>query len=185
MIYLGGRVDCGVWGDYFLLSLDSTQSSEMHYKMQHNYFSTGFCKWTNTLSQGSVSIFVTTIFVHKKEFLFLKSLKGFGDLLQRSHNFLNFYNSNHLKDLVIHILWTWQCPSPTLRRWSSQWFSDSWGALHQESAAKCHPSATWNTCSNLIDNNLTTQRIPWKKGTGQGQRRARWQWQILHQTGID
>jgi hypothetical protein len=26
--------------------------------------------------------------------------------LQRSHNFHGFYNSNHLKDLVIHILWT-------------------------------------------------------------------------------
>ncbi len=54
--YFRMRVGCGVWGEYFLLSLDSTQSSEMHYKMQHNYFSTGFRKWPNTASWGSVRI---------------------------------------------------------------------------------------------------------------------------------
>ncbi len=32
MIYLGGRVCCGVWGEHFLLLLDSTQSLEMHNK---------------------------------------------------------------------------------------------------------------------------------------------------------
>jgi hypothetical protein len=33
------------------------------------------------------SILVTPVLVHKKEFLFMNSLKGFGDLLQRSHKF--------------------------------------------------------------------------------------------------
>jgi hypothetical protein len=41
---LRGRVGCGVCGEYFLPSLDSTQSLETHYKMQYNYFSTGFHK---------------------------------------------------------------------------------------------------------------------------------------------
>jgi hypothetical protein len=44
MIYFRWRVGCGVWGEYFLLLLNLTQSSEMHYKMQHNYFLTKFRK---------------------------------------------------------------------------------------------------------------------------------------------
>jgi hypothetical protein len=41
---LQGRVGCGVQGEYFLFSLDLTQSLEMHYKMQNNYFLPGFHK---------------------------------------------------------------------------------------------------------------------------------------------
>jgi hypothetical protein len=40
-------------------------------------FLTGFHKSTNTSFQGSVSILMTAAFVHKKEFLFLNSLKDF------------------------------------------------------------------------------------------------------------
>ncbi len=51
---LWGRVGCGVWGEYFLPSLDSTQtfSLDTHYNMQNKYFWTGFHKWPNTLSWG-------------------------------------------------------------------------------------------------------------------------------------
>ncbi len=38
LINFGGRVGCGLSGEYFLLLLDSTQSLKMHYKMQNNYF---------------------------------------------------------------------------------------------------------------------------------------------------
>jgi hypothetical protein len=44
MIYFRVGVGCGVWGEYFLLLLDSTQSSDTHYKMQNNYFLTEFRK---------------------------------------------------------------------------------------------------------------------------------------------
>ncbi len=72
--------------------------------------STG-CRLTPTRSPR-VIILVTPVFVHKKEFLFLNS--------QRSH-FIHFVgNSNHLKDLIIHILLTWRCPSLALWQWISQ-----------------------------------------------------------------
>jgi hypothetical protein len=44
LIDFGGKVGCGLSGEYFLLLLDSTQSSKMHYKMQNNYFLPGFHK---------------------------------------------------------------------------------------------------------------------------------------------
>jgi hypothetical protein len=53
-----------------------------------------------------VSILVTPVFVHKKEFLFLNFLKGFWRSLAEISQLDHFYNSNHLKDLVIFILWT-------------------------------------------------------------------------------
>ncbi len=141
VIYLWGWVGCGVWGEYFLLSLDSTQSFsslEIHFKMQHNYFSAGFHKWPNTLSWGCVRIFlhgylyaVTQHLLKRRKFLFLNSLKGFWRSLADISYFHFVDNSNHLKDLVIRILWTWWCPYPMLRRWSSQWFSHAvyskWG----------------------------------------------------------
>ncbi len=52
-----------------------------------------------------VSILVTSVFVHKKEFLFLNSLKGFWRSLAEISKFSLFNKSNHLKDLVIRILW--------------------------------------------------------------------------------
>ncbi len=99
---------CWLWcvRRVFFLSLDLTQSMEMHYKMQHNYYLTGFHKWTNTLSQGSVSILMTLVLVHKKEFLYLNSLKDFWRSLAEISKVWLFNNSNHLKDLVICILWT-------------------------------------------------------------------------------
>ncbi len=82
--YLWGRVGCGVWGEYFLLSLDSTQSSEMHYKMQNKDFLTGYHKWPNTASWRSVrisfmdiSMMVTKHLSSWREFTFLNSPKGF------------------------------------------------------------------------------------------------------------
>ncbi len=94
---LWGRVGCSVWGEYFLLLLDSTQSSETHYKMQHNYFSTGFHKQPNTLSWGSVRIFlqgylyaVTQHLLTKRNFLFLNSLKDFWRSLGEISQFQQF-----------------------------------------------------------------------------------------------
>ncbi len=52
---------------------------------------------------------VTQHLLTRWNFLFLNSLKGFRDLLQRSHNIDNFIhfidNSNHLKNLIIRIRW--------------------------------------------------------------------------------
>ncbi len=53
----------------------------------------------------TVSILVTPVFVHKKEFLFLNSLKGFWRSLAEISYVSHFNNSNHLKDLI-RILWT-------------------------------------------------------------------------------
>ncbi len=53
-----------------------------------------------------VSILVTPVFVHKKEFLFPNSLKGFWRSLVEILQLSPFNNSSHLKDLVIRILWT-------------------------------------------------------------------------------
>ncbi len=110
------RVGCGVWGDYFLLLLDSTQtfSLDSHNKMENKYISTGFYKWPNTLSLGSVRIFlnghlyaVTQHLLTRRNFLFLNSLKGFQRSLAEISQYYHFVdNSNHLKDLVICILWT-------------------------------------------------------------------------------
>jgi hypothetical protein len=69
-------------------------------------FSTGFRKLPNTSSREIVSILVTPVFVHKKEFLFLNSLKDFQKSLAEISQLSLFNNSNHLKDLVIRILWT-------------------------------------------------------------------------------
>ncbi len=50
----------------------------------------------------SVSILVTPVFGHKKEFIFLNIQKVFGDLFQRFHNSVSLLlqflcNSKHLK----------------------------------------------------------------------------------------
>ncbi len=103
-----------MWGEYFLPSLDSTQSSETRYKMQHIYFSTGFHKWPNTSSWGSVRIFlqgylyaVTQHLLTRQNFLSLNSLKVFWRSLAEISQYFHFVdNSNHLTDLVIRILWT-------------------------------------------------------------------------------
>ncbi len=86
------------------------------YSTQNNYFWPGFHKWPNTLSWGSVSILVTPVFGHKKEFIYLNVRKVFGDLFQRSHNSVSLLlqfccNSKHLKTWFSTIcnvlLWCW------------------------------------------------------------------------------
>ncbi len=94
-----GRVCCVMC---FCILVDSIQSSEMHYKMQHKYFLTGFRKWPNTASWGSVRISFMDISLRfwlgichlEGNFYFWISQKVFGDLFQRSHSFVN---PNHLK----------------------------------------------------------------------------------------
>ncbi len=98
--------------------------------MQNNYISTGFSKWPNTSSWESVRIFlqgylyaVTQHLLTRWNFLFFNFLKGFqrpfAEISQywQLCNFID--NSNHLKDLIIRILWNWQRPSLTLRQWYS------------------------------------------------------------------
>jgi hypothetical protein len=61
---------------------------------------------TNSICSGAamamyVSILVTPVFGHKKEFVFLNIRKVFGDLFQRSHNSVSLLlqflcNSKHL-----------------------------------------------------------------------------------------
>ncbi len=61
---------------------------------------------------------VTWHLLTRRNFLFLDSQKGFWRSLTETSQYFHFVdNSNHLKDLVIRILWTWRCPSLTLRRW--------------------------------------------------------------------
>ncbi len=66
---------------------------------------------------------VTQCLLTRRNFLHFNSLKGFWWSLTEILQYFHFVdNSNHLKDLVICILWTWQCPSLMLRQWSSQSF---------------------------------------------------------------
>ena len=101
----------------------------------NNYFWLGFHKQPSTSTWGSVSILVTPVFGHKKEFIFLNIRKVFGDLFQRSHSFASFLcNSKHLKTWLPTIcnvlLWCWGKDS------HRRWLAGCWAHLV---AASHHP----------------------------------------------
>jgi hypothetical protein len=53
------------------------------------------------------SLCCDSTFAHKKEFSIFKFPERFLEISCRAHFKFDFFNnSNHLKDLVIHILWT-------------------------------------------------------------------------------
>jgi hypothetical protein len=63
-------------------------------------------KWLVRIFLQGYLYAVTQHLLTRRYFLFLNSLNVFWRSLGEISQFHNFYNSNHLKDLVICILWT-------------------------------------------------------------------------------
>ncbi len=147
---------CGVSGEYFLLSLDSTQSSRTHYKMQNNYFIPGFHKWQNTASWGSVrisfmdiSMVVTYYLSSWREFTVSNSPKGFWrSLPEISVLLFSFVNPNHLRTQLPNHWCPFPLHSQSWMPWNQQ--SNIPTTLHQN-----HRPLMWGWWASIhVSNNL-------------------------------
>ncbi len=113
IIRLWGRVGCGVCGEFLLILIfryGQTSASKKHYKMQNNYCLSGFNKWPNTSSWGSVRIYLRgylfvwlQYLVSKEEFLFLNSPRGFRSSLGQRAHFIRFDGFNQPLSFLSHL----------------------------------------------------------------------------------
>ena len=138
----------------FILYYGRTSASKQHYKMQNKYFSSGFNKWPNSLSWGSVRIFlggylyaVTQHLLTRRNFLFLNSLKGFWRSPAEISLFICFTDS-FLNPNLKTWLPTNRCPFPFhLQGWMPA--SSSQTFLQSRSATSVLPPPSFSWCRSL------------------------------------